>query len=438
MNSYVPSQAPAIKQTGMKNANLKWKPDGSLSAVFRGFELTTEFQPACSFSHSCVIGSEGLLRIKTEEGLSIRPDLFFKSLDLATATAVDNLSIELHAANFCLGAANQTSWLFINLSPRGSDTGLDRQVFEQLLRQAQALQVMGCQLVVEIVEAHVEHIDQYRNAISDLRQAGAMIALDDFGKASSNLDRVLHLSPEIVKLDRQMLLSTSDCFSPRALKNLVAMLQQSESHVLIEGVETEPEALMALNSGADFAQGYYFARPHAPFAEPKDIPQKLKNLWIKKDEAAQLAAYTLESILGPIKESICRAARTCASNVSLVEAASDFFEQPGATRLYLMDADGNALPNDIPSPASLLRTNTRSFPNLSRLAAHTNAAVRPIIRQALDKPGQAYVSTPYLSTSFQPLRITIACSYKSRDGVPELVCGDVELTEETLALFAEL
>lgn len=51
------------------------------------------------------------------------------------------------------------------------------------------------------------------------------------------------------------------------MSGIVSLLHEAGKLVLIEGVETEHEARLALASRADFVQGFFFARPHPGLAD---------------------------------------------------------------------------------------------------------------------------------------------------------------------------
>lgn len=134
-------------------------------------------------------------------------------------------------------------------------------------RFAELLQQHGVaphQVVLEILEHAIDNIDDLAHAIQGFRELGCLIAVDDFGAGHSNLDRLWRLAPDIVKLDRLLVRDAAHQARARAvLPRLVALLHEVGALVLTEGVETEAEGLLALESQCDFVQGFWFARPAA-------------------------------------------------------------------------------------------------------------------------------------------------------------------------------
>jgi predicted signal transduction protein with EAL and GGDEF domain len=76
------------------------------------------------------------------------------------------------------------------------------------------------------------------------------------------MKRFWRLRPDIVKIDRAVLRAAiHDDHARRVLKGVVRMMQDCGVRVVIEGAEDRHDATVALDSNADFVQGYYFARP---------------------------------------------------------------------------------------------------------------------------------------------------------------------------------
>ena len=98
-----------------------------------------------------------------------------------------------------------------------------------------------------------------------LRNAGVMIAIDDFGVGQSNLERLAHVDADIVKLDKQFV--TEGTRTERGLKILrhARELTHSLNMTLIaEGVETREQEAMLTAVGITEHQGFFRGRPKWP------------------------------------------------------------------------------------------------------------------------------------------------------------------------------
>jgi EAL domain-containing protein (putative c-di-GMP-specific phosphodiesterase class I) len=68
----------------------------------------------------------------------------------------------------------------------------------------------------------------------------------------------------VVKIDRSVLNeAVGDDKARRMLPGVIELLHEAGAEVAIEGIESAHEALIAMDSGADHLQGYYFAHPNA-------------------------------------------------------------------------------------------------------------------------------------------------------------------------------
>jgi diguanylate cyclase (GGDEF)-like protein len=145
----------------------------------------------------------------------------------------------------------------------GRDLGHDddpRMRLGKLVAEA-GLQVN--QICLEFSERHQQTFtDVTHHAVNDLRQLGFLIALDDFGRGSSEL-RLLHdMSPDYVKIDRFFLNGIDSDARRKLFVTTVANLAHVlGARVIAEGVETESEFKACREAGCDLIQGYFVAKP---------------------------------------------------------------------------------------------------------------------------------------------------------------------------------
>ncbi len=145
----------------------------------------------------------------------------------------------------------------------GRDLGQDNDPRMRLAGLVAEAGLQVNQICLEFSERHQQTFtDVTHHAVNDLRQLGFLIALDDFGRGSSEL-RLLHdMSPDYVKIDR-FFLNGIDCDARRKLfvttvANLAHVLG---ARVIAEGVETESEFKACREAGCDLIQGYFVAKP---------------------------------------------------------------------------------------------------------------------------------------------------------------------------------
>jgi len=153
------------------------------------------------------------------------------------------------------------TYLSLNLSPataRSAD-------FE-----ASLLGLPGERTVLEITEhARVPDYLALRQALAHFRAGGVRLAIDDAGAGFASLRHILHLEPDIIKLDISITRNVDADRSRRALAAALASFGEEMGIELVaEGIETqaELEALRAL--GVGHGQGYFIGRPAAQPTAP--------------------------------------------------------------------------------------------------------------------------------------------------------------------------
>jgi EAL domain-containing protein (putative c-di-GMP-specific phosphodiesterase class I) len=82
--------------------------------------------------------------------------------------------------------------------------------------------------------------------------------------AFSNLDRLLRLRPEVVKLDITLVHGLGSDYHRATVRSVVAWANEVGVRVCAEGVETEQQRRTLLDLGVHTAQGYLFGAPADP------------------------------------------------------------------------------------------------------------------------------------------------------------------------------
>lgn len=121
-------------------------------------------------------------------------------------------------------------------------------------------------IVLEITErAAVDDYGALQRAVGRLRDRGVRFAIDDIGAGFANMSHVLHLRPEILKLDRGFTTGIDRDREKRALVTSMVQFAESVGAMMVaEGIETAEEAEALAASGIGWGQGYYLARPAPP------------------------------------------------------------------------------------------------------------------------------------------------------------------------------
>ena len=98
-----------------------------------------------------------------------------------------------------------------------------------------------------------------------MRAKGVMLAIDDLGAGYSNLKYIADLTPEVVKLDRNLICDMTRSERHNKLVHaIIELCNAMGASVVAEGIETMEELLAVQDAGAHYGQGYFLARPAFP------------------------------------------------------------------------------------------------------------------------------------------------------------------------------
>ena len=234
------------------------------SMQWEGASLTTHFQPIYCVRRGFCLGFEALVRATDADGAAIRAEDLFARKHHGSRALLDWACRALHLRNYATVDPGDRT-LFVNIHPQAAmgETRRARE-FAELIRYYGLVPQRVC---VEILEAGCSDERLLRETVDSYRDLGVSIAMDDFGVGRSNFDRVIALRPDVVKIDRSILASAvGDEKARRLLPRMIALLHEAHARVAIEGIESEREALLAIEAKADYLQGFFFGLPKARLA----------------------------------------------------------------------------------------------------------------------------------------------------------------------------
>ena len=121
-------------------------------------------------------------------------------------------------------------------------------------------------LHLEITEsAYTENSKQLIEVVSQLRELGFIIEMDDFGSGYSSLNMINQMPIDVLKLDMKFIQSeTAKPLEHGILQFVIDLARRMHLSVVAEGVETREQLNRLMEVDCDYVQGYYFARPMPP------------------------------------------------------------------------------------------------------------------------------------------------------------------------------
>lgn len=244
-------------------ARLHLEADLRRATAAEAFEL--HYQPIIDMKQGKIAGFESLLRWDRPDHGPVSPELF---IPVAERTALIN---QIGKWVITEGCRKFSEWrktlpddfdcvLSVNVSPRQIKQEDLADQFESALTE---IGLDPKYLKIEITESAVlEDLDRAVHTLEELHKLGIRIAIDDFGTGYSSLSTLLRVPIDTIKIDRSF---TSTIESdPAALRIVGAIINMADSlgkDIVAEGIETESQAAIIRDMGAQYGQGYLYSRP---------------------------------------------------------------------------------------------------------------------------------------------------------------------------------
>ena len=219
------------------------------------------FQPIVSWSTKSVVAYEALLRT-TDTTLYVPTEILAVAEKLGEVHTLGHRTRGLIAE--VMAQHPGVPGVFINLHV------LDL-LDEQLYAADSPLMPFAARIHFEITERMaIEQVPDLHERVERLRKLGYKIAVDDLGEGYSGLNSFAKLEPDAVKLDMSLIRGIEKAPTKRRMvRALASLCRELGTPLVAEGVETQAELDTLLELGADWLQGFLFARPDYPLPVPR-------------------------------------------------------------------------------------------------------------------------------------------------------------------------
>ena len=225
------------------------------SIITRG--LNVAVQPLITLATGEIAGYESLAR---PEGANVAPPTLFEAA-LAGGWMAD---LELALAHRSFDAASRLltggQRLFLNVHP----TALESPGFARRLRAAARKERFRLtRAVIEVTEqGPITKPEVALANVEELREAGALFALDDFGSGYAHMRWLHDIKPRFIKIAQSLATDFESVPWRRSIvQNLQHFAKEVGCAVILEGIETPATADAARAMGIEYGQGYFFGRP---------------------------------------------------------------------------------------------------------------------------------------------------------------------------------
>ncbi len=227
---------------------------------FNTITLTSRYQPIISADQQRPIGYEATVVGKNLSGHALQAETVFRlSANHDEALFVDWLTRALHLRNFA-NMGDDRGTLFLNAYPAAALADVHQP--DGFARVLDFYNAALNKLVIEIKEGDVADEAALAEAVKLYRTLGCKIAIDNVGVGAIRFEQIRELRPDFVKIDSSMIRAAAQFDHERiALAEKIRRLRRCGVPVVVKGIENVAEAKLALDMGADYLQGFLFARP---------------------------------------------------------------------------------------------------------------------------------------------------------------------------------
>jgi EAL domain-containing protein (putative c-di-GMP-specific phosphodiesterase class I) len=220
------------------------------------------FQMILSPQEDFAVGVEALVRgIDFDTNNYINPNILFEQ------AKKHNLSIELD--KICMKKAleefthiyneDNNTLLFINVE-HSFISYLNET--DYLIDCANYYNLPYKNIVIDINNIHMNIIGEIETFIEKYRSLGFYISIDDIGKDYFNLDYIILINPDIIKINNLLLKKLESKQYRQLLPKYISKIAHEMGIVVVsKGIENNNDFIESVNIGAQFIQGYLISKP---------------------------------------------------------------------------------------------------------------------------------------------------------------------------------
>lgn len=214
-------------------------------------EISIVYQPIYQLHTMEIVGFEALSRFSASPQRT--PDVWFDEAG-EVGMGVELEATAVQKALLALPLIPEHLYLSVNLSPDAIISGALASIFNLTNME---------RVVLEVTEhTAVKHYGELGEILSELREKGLWVAVDDAGAGYASFKHILKLRPELIKLDISI---TSGIHLDVARRALTAAFhgfsQELKTRIVAEGIENSQELEALKDLGIEFGQGYFLGRP---------------------------------------------------------------------------------------------------------------------------------------------------------------------------------
>lgn len=226
-------------------------------------DIRTVYQPKFDLRTGAIVSAEALSRWTDPERGEVPPSIFVAQCEKAGRIGeltMHTLRSASHAANLLRETAHRDIPVAVNVSSLllGSDRLLP--LIRTFLRDTQTSPSL---IILEFTEtAKVSNFGRAREDMAELRRLGFTLSIDDFGVGENNLETLLELPFQELKIDRMFVGNPQDADKASAIIRTLTRLGESQGITIVaEGIEDRASIAALIAAGCFYGQGFALGKP---------------------------------------------------------------------------------------------------------------------------------------------------------------------------------
>ena len=244
-------------QKSLDIANLELS--NEFNEILISSNIRSHYQPIVNLNDKSIHGWEALARGPQNSPFRSPLTLFDMAEKLGKLFQLEKLCREAAIKTF--GNHGPQHKLFLNIHPRtivdpNFTTGETKRLLDKW-------GLKPGNIVFEITERHsVKDFKTFRKTLDHYRNQGYLVAIDDAGTGYSGLTSIAEIKPDYIKMDKSFVDNIETNQVNRALiDTFTDFAEKIGGKLIVEGIETQEQALTLIDMGVHLGQGYFFARP---------------------------------------------------------------------------------------------------------------------------------------------------------------------------------
>ncbi|HWA69218.1 MAG TPA: GGDEF and EAL domain-containing protein [Rhizomicrobium sp.] len=220
--------------------------------------LKLAYQPIVSAKSRKPSHYECLLRLQKPDGAILTAGHFVPACEtMGIVHLVDRWALEATIAQL---KARPNVTLAVNVSGTAASDPAWLQDFVDYVMGARDV---APRLIVELTEtAALHHFEENARFVSQLREAGVRVAIDDFGAGYTSFRNLQMLHVDTVKIDGSYVENLSQSPENQVfVRTLVGLAKSFDIKTVAEWVGSDDDAALLQSFGVDYFQGFHFGEP---------------------------------------------------------------------------------------------------------------------------------------------------------------------------------